>query len=348
VARGESGKSRPLSIGIAIAAVLAVATVCALFSIVNSNRPPQPYTAYGYPTYPTYPSTEPFRGASAAFGTVTSRDSVRSTASGGAALTRDPVAARRSLEAALTDRGYVVGATAETPATTLPFDAPAADLEGACGVVLLVGDAATTITRAGVGSSMFTSVDPSAFTVALCGPATIHVEGVGHAAMRTWLLPGLTPAALTTTALTADALLAHAEAELLLRRHGYAPVDELIEVHISATTPGGFLTLHLPTTPAAGCIPFVAYADGAGRPQLPTGTFDHLDDRALNGAISCATSTRSWEPLYVDDSIPDARVLVRAYATAASVPSTPTITIGGAHTVDAAHATWPTAIAESP
>ena len=332
-----------MSIGLAILAVVGVASICAVFSVVSSMRTPSPaYTSYAPPA-----PVEPFRGATSAFGTLGSRDSTRALLGSGTALARDPLGARTALETTLRDRGYVVGTTAESPASPLPFDAPAPDLEGACGVVLVTGDGATTITRAGTGGTTFASVDPSAFTVALCGPGNVHVEGVGHASLRTWLFAGLTPAAMTSTGVSADALLAHAEAERMLRRRGYVPIDELIEVVPTVATAGGIITLHLPTTPAAGCIPFVAYIEGAGRPQLPIGRFDFLEDRALSGAVACAVTSRNWEPMYVDDTTLGARVLLRAYGAApAGIPTgTPIVSIADAHLVDAAHASRPSEIA---
>ena len=339
MARGESPKERPLSIGVAIVAVVAVASMCAVFSVVSSMRTTTSAAVYAPPA-----PLEPFRGATAAFATLTSRDSARAMLTSGTTLTRDPAAARAALEATLRDRGYVEGTTAETALSALPFDAAAADLEGACGVVLLVGDIGATITRAGVtGGMTFRSADPSAFTVAACGTSSIHVEGTGSVQMRTWLLPGLTPSALTDTGLSADALLAHAEVEALLRRRGYVPSDEIVELTPTTTTAGGFVSLHLPTTPPAGCIPFVVYVEGAGRPQIPPGRFDFLDDRAVVAAVSCAVTSSSWEPLFVDDGTLGARVLLRAYASTPSAAAT--LSIARSHIVDTTHSTWPTAIA---
>jgi hypothetical protein len=345
VARGESPKERPLSIGLAIVAIVAVASICALYSVVASmhttTAATTPYTLPG--------PVEPFRGATAAFATLGSRDSTRALLTGGTAFTRNPAAARAAMEGTLRDRGYVVGATAETASAPLPLETTPADLDGACGVVLVVGDVATTLTVAGVaGGTLYHSVDPSAFTIATCGTAPVRVEGSGEVSLRTWLLPGITEAAMTSTGLSADALLAHAEAELLLRRRGYVPVDEIVEVAPATTTAGGFVTMHLPTTPTAGCIPFVAYVEGAGRPQLPPGRFDFLDDRGLSGAVACATTTAAWEPLYVDDGTVGARVFVRAYAPGPGGTVSTTLSIASAHTVDASHARWPAAISDAP
>ncbi len=344
MARGESPKERPLSIGLALVAVVAVASMCAVWSVVSSMRTGSSAITSYTPPGPV----EPFRGAIAAFGTLGSRDSARAVLFSGATLTRDPGAARAALEGTLRDRGYVEGTTPETAPEALPFDATPADLDGACGVVLLIGDVSATIAGAGItGGTRFRSVDPSGFTVAVCGTASIHVDGTGSVSMRAWLLPGLTPTALTDTGLSADALLAHAEAETILRRRGYAPVDEILEVTPAPTSAGGFVPAPLPTVPTAGCVPFVAYIEGAGRPQLPPGRFDFLDDRGLSGAVACAATANGWEPLYVDDATVGARMFVRAYRVAASgAPST--ISIAGAHLVDAAHATLPTAIAEAP
>lgn len=346
MARGESPKERPLSIGLAIVAIVAVASMCAVFSVVSSMYPrgasyTSPYAMPG--------PIEPFHGATTAFATLSSRDSVRATLFGGGTLTRDPAAARAALEGTLRDRGYVEGTTSETPPQAMPFDAMLPDLVGACGVVLLVGDVTTTITSAGISSgTMFHSLDPSAFTVAACGEVPIRVEGSGAVTMHAWLFPGLLPSALATTGLPPDALLAHAEAETTLRRRGYVPVDEIVESTPAATTAGGFVTGRLPMIPPAGCVAFVAYVEGAGRAQLTPGRFDFLGDRGLGGAVSCADTARSWEPIYVDDGTVGARLFWRAYAAGSAGTTAATVSIGGAHATDATHATWPTAIAVSP
>lgn len=346
MARGESPKERPLSIGLAIVAVVAVATLCALFSVVTSNHTPasSPYTPYA----PAGPP-EPFTGATASFATLSSRDSTRATLVAGGSLTRDPRAAAIALEGALRDRGYVVGATEASAPQVLPFDAIPPDLEGACGVVLLIGDVTTTLTAAGAsGAPLLRAVDPSAFTVAACGTDPIRVEGSGAVTMRTWLMPGLTPSALASTGLSADALLAHAEAETLLRRRGYVPEGEIVETAGSATTAGGFVTATLPLVPPAGCVALALYVEGAGQPQLTPGRYDYLPDRALTGAVSCSDTTRSWEPVLVDDATVGARVFWRAYGASPTGASSTGLTIAGATMVDAAHATWPTAIATTP
>ena len=339
MARGESPKDRPISIGLAIMAIVGVASLCTVFSVVSSIHTGAPATPYTPP-----PPTEPFRGATIGFATLSSRDSARAITTGGAALPRNPAAARSALEATLRDRGYVVGTSPQSAPAALPLRAAALDLEGACGVVLVLGDVSTTIVRAGIDDGVtFRAVDPSGITIAACGPASIRVEGTGQVTYATWLFPGLTPNAVVDTGLGADALLAHAEAELVLRRRGYVPVDEIVEVTPTTTSAGGFVTLPLPITPTAGCIPFVAYVDGAGRPQLPAGRFDFLDDRGLSAAIACAPGGLAWLPTYVDDGTIGAHAFVRAYGAGAPA-ATPSLTIAGAHRVDAAHATWPTAL----
>lgn len=331
-----------MSIGIAVMAIVTVSTLCAVMSVAMSMRTPGSATT----PYAATTLVEPFRGATAGFATLGSRDSARATLAAGATLPRDPGTARSLLETALRDRGYVQGATPELATRALPFDAAASDLEGACGVVMIVGDVATTLTGAGiVGGTTFRTPDPSVFTVASCGATTVHVEGAGSATLRTWLMPGLTPTAPSDTGLTPDALLAHAEMEVVLRRRGYAPVDEIVEVTPTATTAGGFVTVRMPVTPTAGCIPFAVYAEGAGRPQITPGRFDYLEDRGVVGAIACASSGTGWDPTFVDDATVGARVFVRAYA-ASTPPGTAAISIGAAHVVDAAHASWPAAISQ--
>ncbi|MFO0681307.1 MAG: hypothetical protein U0234_04610 [Sandaracinus sp.] len=343
MARGESPKDRPFSIGLALGAIVGIAALCTLFGVAASFRASSAPT-YAYPG-PGVGLAEPFRGATASFATLTSRDSARATQMGGAALSRDPLLARATAESALRQRGYVEGATAESAVLPLPAELTPADLDGACGVVLAIGDGGTSLTRGGVvGATSFRAADPSALTIASCGTAPIRFEGTGNVVVRTWLLPGVVPAALTSTGAPADAVLAHAEAEIALRRLGYTPSAELVEITPTATTAGGFVTLRAPVTPSSGCIPFVVYVEGAGRPQIPPGRFDYLEDRGLVGAVSCAVTGSGWEPSFVDDSTVGARVWLRAYTSGAPETS-PIPTIGSATHVDASIATWPAAIA---
>jgi hypothetical protein len=228
----------------------------------------------------------------------------------------------------------------------MPFDVTPTDLAGTCGVVVVIGDVGATIRGAGIASgTQYDALDPSAFTIASCGDDPVHVDGVGGATTRVWLYPGLTASLLASTGLSADALLAHAEAEHILRALGYAPTDEVLEVPVVVTSTGAFASLDAPTLPASGCVPFVAYVVGAGRASLPTGQTDFLDDRALSAVIGCASGD-GWSLTLVDDATLGARAFVRAYG-AGSAPST-TLSVGSVTPVDLAHATWPTPIAELP
>lgn len=343
MARGESPKDRPSSVGIALVGAVGVAGLCTLFTVISSMRgcgSDAMVTPYAYGAV-----NEPFVGANTSFGVLGSRDAARASSYYGGALAPDPVTARRSLEAALASRGYVVSDTPESTLQQMPFDVTPTDLDGSCGVVVIIGDIGALIQRAGIASGdSFRAIDPSAFTVATCGTAPIHVDGIGAAVTRSWLYPGLTPATLVSTGLSADALLAHAEAEVLMRRLGYEPVDEVVEV--TATAPGGaFASLEPPYSPPSGCVPFVAYVAGAGRSSLPFGQSDYLDDRALSAVVGCG-SGNGWSLNLVDDTTPGATALVRAYR-AGGGPST-SITAGSIARVDDAHAAWPVPITESP
>jgi hypothetical protein len=344
MARGESPKDRPSSVGIALIGAVGLAALLTLFCVVSSMRGFRGDATVS--PYPTPGLGEPFVGASTSFGVLGSRDSARATAYYGGALAPDPTAARPILEGTLASRGYVVGTSAESPILQMPFDFTPTDLDGSCGVVLLIGDLGALIQRAGVLSGdTFSAIDPSAFTVATCGTAPVHVEGIGGATARVWLFPGLTPSTLASTGLTADALLAHAEAETLLRRLGYEPVDEVIELGATSTGAGAFATLDAPHLPSSGCIPFVAYVVGAGRATLPFGRSDYLDDRALSATVGCASGT-GWALTLVDDGTLGATAFVRAYRAGGgptSISTASSITL-----VDGAHASWPVPITESP
>jgi hypothetical protein len=219
----------------------------------------------------------------------------------------------------------------------LPIELTPHDLDGSCGVVLFVGDVGATITGGGVvGATSFASVDPSAFTVAVCGASAVRVEGTGSASARAWLFPGLAPSSLGSSGLSADALLAHAEAEVVLRRIGYAPVDEVVSV--SWTAPAA---LGAPYRPSTGCTPYVAYVEGAGRAMSTFGGHDYLTDRALGAVVGCGV--RAWDLSLTDVGPPGATVTLRAYA--AAPPST-TLSAGAIRAVSAGSASWPPPLAE--
>ncbi len=322
-----------------------VAGLCTLFTVLSSMRgcgvDPLALTS----PYAGGAVGEPFVGANTSFGVLGSRDASRASSYYGGALTPDPIVARRSLESALASRGYVVSNTPESALQQMPFDVTPTDLDGSCGVVVVIGDIGAIIQRAGLSSGdSFLAVDPSAFTVATCGTAPVHVEGIGGGVVRSWLFPGLTPASLVSTSLTADALLAHAEAETMLRRLGYEPVDEVLEVPVTSGGAGGFATLDPPYSPASGCIPFVAYVAGAGRASLPFGRSDYLDDRALSAIIGCG-SGNGWSLTLVDDGTVGATAFVRAYRTGSG--PTRSLTAGLITRVDPAHASWPVSISEA-
>jgi hypothetical protein len=344
MARGESPKDRPASVGLALMGAVGLAGLCTVFAVVSSMRgchgdpSPTPYAYGGIP--------EPFVGATTSFGVLGTRDAARASAYAGGALAPDPIVARRSVEAALASRGYVPSTTAESAIAQMPFDFTPTDLAGSCGVVLFIGDLGAIVQRGAAPTAItFEAIDPSAFAIATCGDMPVHVEGIGGATARVWLYPGLTVSLLGGTGLSADALLAHAEAETLLRRLGYEPVDELLEVPITSTPGGTFVSLDAPYVPASGCTPFVAYVLGAGRANLPFGQTDYPSDRALSTTVGCG-SGHGWTLGLVDDATPGATAFVRAYAAGAG-PSTSS-TVSAATVVDAAHATRPTPIVEAP
>ncbi len=243
--RGERPSDPPARLDRTLAAVAVCVLLFGVLAAMRARRSGEP--------------TEPFVGARGSFGMLGSRDAERMRLAGSGGFHMDPVMARSTLEALLANRGYVVGATAETPPRQMPFDMAPSDLEGRCGVVVIIGEADAMIEEAGVvGGATFVAVDHGAFTVAMCGTALVHIEGHGGARTRAWFYPGLTPSMRVATGLSADALLAHAEAEALLRRLGYEPVDEVLEIPGTQRDAAWFATLEAPYRPATGCVPFVA------------------------------------------------------------------------------------------
>lgn len=305
MARGESPKERSLTGGVLVAGVL----VAALGGLALVSMTARSCTA----APPYMPPSEPFAGAQSMFTALRWRDTGRGAP--GTPLAADAVVARSMVEAALTARGYrPTGGDAQLLDLPADFDVPA--MEGACGVLLVLGDGAAVLRGAtvrGAGAAETTSdagiplelraFDPSALPVPLCGAGTVYVEGTGRAAGHAWLFPGVVPSDVTATGIPVDALLAHAEAEHLLAPLGFVPRDELLVTTTTGAIPW--------VAPSGGCAPYVAVAIGGGSPQGSWSNYDVRPDRALVGGASCATRSDAAPTLSVPGR--PAQVFVRAY-----------------------------------
>lgn len=358
MARGEQSKSRPQGPGLAIGAVFVACCVAALTLVATTSRG---CAGCGPAWGPGMPLAEPFVGAAAAFGELGWRDASRGRATWAAPSAPDAAAAERALEDALTERGYVPAEGTGAAARSLPFELRTDALEGVCGVVAVLG----------VGSAVLTGIedeqqgavrapDPSAVTIARCGAGIVRASGLGQAVVRTWQLPGITPADVEAIGLSPDVVLAHAEAEALLRARGLVPLDVLAREEVT-----GRASISPPVhAGAAGCTAWVGVVTGAGRAETSGGLGllgrDYALDRAMLGGASCAGGTggatgaaagpSSTHTALVDDGGDGLTVIWRPYGAPAGGPTrTPAAgaivaSVGAARVVPIAELPSPTPI----
>lgn len=268
MSRGESKKSEPRSGAYGVWAVFGALVLGVVFFVLSTTRAcdMDPAAGSGDP--------EPFAGASAAFAELGWRDCVDGL---------DPGA---ELRARLARRGYV--RHGEPSSVELPIGRTVEDLEGACGVVVVVGDPGAMLDRVAVGDE--TPRPPCGAPVAalgVCGIANVSVTGTGQARLETWSFPGLPPRDVERTGIEADLLLAHAEAETIFARRGWSPGERALITDVAAPT-----RLFDPPGPPSGCVPFVIAGRGlsAGQSQWDGAplAYDRATDRLLLGVATCA------------------------------------------------------------
>lgn len=193
----------------------------------------------------------------------------------------------RDLEARLAERGYVRGSPAGAP-LELPLSIEP-ELEGACGVVVVIAEPTSTIDSIAVeGQGVFPACVGRVATIGTCGTARVAARGTGQARSSVWTFPGLTPRGISATGMPADAVLAHAEAETLLGRHGMRPTAQVLAIGREPSDP---LELAPGPAPQGGCAGWVTAAIGLG----PVDTFGSglsahsaAPERALVLSMSCS------------------------------------------------------------
>ena len=265
MARGEEATPKRALGGLAILGLLMTFGVCVLTGVLLSHRTGQEAT-----------QREPLDGMTAAFNLLVAESSYGPPT---------PAEARLSAESQLSRRGYVVVPT-DVPAqlAALPVEFDAQGFDGACGALLALGDAATSITRIVLPTgSESTPRDPHAAVIAVCGAAHIRVEGTGSVALHRWLFPGLTEADVAHAGIPAEVALAHAEAAHMMLASGFEPTDEIVVMSGSSTT------LPITRRPASGCVPFVVVAIGADSLATRWIFGDASPDRSVTGGALCAT-----------------------------------------------------------
>jgi hypothetical protein len=344
VARGESPKERPSFPGAAIGAAFLAFCLCAITGVALTTR------ECNAPPASVAVTPEPFVGTIASFHSLSWRDTER-VRNGAAGVVPDAASARALLESSLTTRGYVPApAEGLAPVVTLPGDFETPSMAGSCGVLVVVADGAGTLTSAevsgeGGATETFVAHDPSALAIPLCGAQRVHVLGSGAAGAHVWHYPGLTPEVVEATGLPPEVVLAHAEAEVLLRVRNLVPRDEVAVIEVPSGA--GPQTIPLTRTAPSGCVPMVAVVVGGGDPIGSWSPVDRITDRALLGLAVCATRTDANPTLMVPSGT--ARVYVRPYEALRTGASAPVgVSAGALHVVREADLALPTPLVEAP
>lgn len=340
MARGEAPKERPSFSGAAIGASFLVFCLCALTGVALQTRECRSSAIQP-------PTPEPFVAAIATFHALSWRDTAR--VRDGSTPIPDAAGARVAIEGALRTRGYVAApATGPVALTPLPADFEATAMEGSCGVLVVLADGAATLTRAQVTvdgvAHTYLAHDPSALPVPLCGAQRVRVEGTGAAGAHVWHYPGLTPGTVLATGLDVDVVLAHAEAEVLLRARGLTPTGEVARIEVPAGT--GAQPIPLGRTVASGCVPFVAVLVGGGDPAGSWSPIEHISDRGMVGLGLCATRTDT-NPLVMVTGGAAAQAYVRPYV-AFGEGAPPVVSAAALRLVPLADLTLPAGVLEAP
>lgn len=267
MARGESATPKRALGGLATLGLIFALAVCVTTGVIAIN-------AEG-----TRPATrEPWDGMGAAFGSLGSPMQF---------VVTTPSEARANAEGQLATHGYVpMESTAPATLSALPYELDAA-MDGACGVLLAVGDASTSITRVILPSGhSYAPRDAHAAPVRVCGDAHVRIEGTGSVAVHRWLFPGITAADVNASGLPTEVALAHAEASHVLIPSRLEATDEVVVLTLPSV---GAYPIPLTRRPVTGCVPFVAVAVGAD--ALPTGWTEASNEAGLGtiGSALCAT-----------------------------------------------------------
>jgi hypothetical protein len=346
MARGESPTPPDRPIGVAFLGVFGVAALGALLFVVVVTRACDSCDEwlYGYGGMPA----DPYVGASTAASLLGWRDVARLRYGYGAPPTLDGPAAAVAVRVELRAHGF-----AEPSATlgpfTLPADVDVPALDRTCGLIVFEAEATSRIDAAGRPAGLRAADDPSLVTTGACGRGPFRVEGVGTALVRVILVPGLVEDDPLTTGLPEDVLLAHVEAEHLLRSVGYVPSDQVLRIDAPSPPVSGDFT-GLPV-PASGCVPWAVVVVGAGRTRSGTASMgqDFATQRGLGLAISCAGASTTYLSV-TDDATTGWVAWARPYA-ASGAPSMPTPTERSTErvrVVDVADLVPPTAIQSVP
>lgn len=341
MARGDSPTPSEKPIGAAFLGVFGVVALGAILFVVLVTRACANCDEWLYGG--GYGSSDPYVGASTAATQLSWRDTARVRFGYGVAPTLDGPAAAAMIAPDLRARGYAEPSETLGP-FTLPADVDVPGLDRTCGLLVVEAEATTRIDAAGRAAGLRGSDDASVVALGACGRGPYRVEGVGSVVVRVILVPGLVEDDVDRTGMPEDVLLAHVEAEHLLRGVAYVPSDEVVRLDV--TSPGSFELTGLPS-PTTGCVPWAVVVVGAGRLRSLTAGMasDWAEERGLGLAITCAGGTTSFLEV-TDDATPGYVAWARPYSMggAPSLPSTGERSTERARTVDAADVVLPTPI----
>ncbi|AKF06953.1 hypothetical protein [Sandaracinus amylolyticus] len=349
MARGEPGKVGPRGAGLAIGAIFGALCLASLTLVATCTRSCTSCVPSAIAPVPA--ASEPFAGAAAAIEELAWRDATRARPGYAMPAVPDAHAARVALEDTLAARGYVqVQVADDARGRSLPFEAAIGALEGACGIVAVLGVGNASLLAVDGPAGAVAASDPSVVAIAACGATSVRATGTGMATIAAWQLPGITPSDVSATGLGAEIVLAHAEAEALWRARGWEPRDEIVqEFHAARST--GFISPPAGVAPTSGCVAWVGVAIGAGRAEtMSRGTLlgrDYARDRALFGAVSCAASSGvpATSTSLTDEHADGYVVHWRAWGTSGAGPSRSSVavapTAGSLRVVDVRGATTP-------
>ncbi|UJR80456.1 hypothetical protein [Sandaracinus amylolyticus] len=350
MARGEPGKVGPRGAGLAIGAIFGALCLASMTLVATCTRSCTSCVPNAIGPGPA--GSEPFVGAAAAIEELGWRDATRARPAYAMPAVPDAHAARVALEDALAARGYVqVEVADDSHGRSLPFESAIRGLEGACGIVAVLGVGNASLLAVDGPDGAVPASDPSVVTIAACDTTSVRATGTGMATIAVWQLPGITPTDVSASGLSPEIVLAHAEAEALWRARGWEPRDEIVQdFHAAGSV--AFISPPAGVAPTSGCIAWVGVAIGAGRAEtMSRGTLlgrDYARDRALFGAASCAPSSSVPSTM---TSLTDERgdgyvVHWRAWGTSGAGPSRSTVAVapsaGALRVVDVRGATVPT------
>ena len=279
MARGESEAAGRKGTGVAIWAIFGVACLFTAFLVIRATGEPdvEPYDLE---------LREPFPGAE---GTTRLLGWRGCTGTQGPAVPGAPTTGghQARIERDLAARGYQPQGEWSEP-VQLPIQQSFPDLIGGCGVIAAVTD----------GSAWLSSANDhpvcasDATSAGACGTEEVRIVGSGTVRLRAFLMPGLTESAPSATGMPSEALLAHAEAEVMLGVSGWTASAAIVEETLTPVS--GDHTLSPPTQPGSGCVPWVAVGLGVGSARASWlgrhVAFSSAGNRFVVAAIACAGS----------------------------------------------------------